>query len=63
MRQQKSDMVNYLLELTDDVTLSTGQKITDKVMEMVGPKEAIRRKLKLNIDLSESDKVWLQNNL
>ncbi len=63
LREQKSDLADFLLTLEDDATFPMSKTISDKVVEMLGRKETIRRKLKLNIGLSSEDKEWLQENL
>lgn len=64
LREQKSEMVDFLLEQANQISDSKIRtNILDKVQYMVGHKATIKRKIQLSLDLTKEDKEWLAQNL
>ena len=64
LREQKSEMVDFLLEQANQISDSKVRaNILDKVQYMVGQKATIKRKVQLGHDLTKEDKEWLAQNL
>lgn len=64
LREQKSEMADLIIRLlyerSNPTTCQEAQKFLDTY---VGRKEIIKRKIKLNLGLSDTDEKWLYNNL
>lgn len=64
LREQKSEMVDFLLEQANQISDSKVRaNILYKVQYMVGQKATIKRKVQLGHDLTKEDKEWLAQNL
>lgn len=63
LNEERDDWMDFLLKAAEDAVYPMDKEITDKVIAAIGKKEMIRKKLKLNIELSDEDKEWLFNNI
>lgn len=63
LNEERDDWMDFLLKAAEDAVYPMDKEITEKVVAAIGKKEMIRKKLKLNIELSDEDKEWLFNNI
>lgn len=63
LNEERDDWMDFLLKAAEDAVYPMDKEITEKVVAAIGKKEMIRKKLKLNIELSDEDKDWLYNNI
>lgn len=64
LHEQKQKMADYLIRhLFESSNPSTDQEIESYLVDRIGRKEIIKRKIKIGINLSSTDQEWLLNNL
>lgn len=63
LREQKNAMADFLIELEANLTQPMREIVAKKVIDLIGSKETIKRKLKIGVGLTEEEKDWLINNL
>lgn len=64
LREQKSEMTDLIIRLLYERSNPTANQEAVKFLDTyVGRKEIIKRKIKLNLGLSDTDEKWLYNNL
>lgn len=64
LNEQKQKSADYLIRhLFESSNPSTDQEIESYLIDHIGQKEIIKRKIKMGINLSAADQEWLLNNL
>lgn len=64
LNEQKQRSADYLIRhLFENSNPSIDQEIEAYLVDHIGRKEIIKRKIKLGIHLSSADKEWILNNL
>ncbi len=64
LNEQKQKSADYLIRhLFENSNPSTDQEIESYLIDHIGQKEIIKRKIKMGINLSAADQEWLLNNL
>lgn len=57
---KKNQMVDFLIDLSEEIS---NRDLLNKAVEIVGPREVIRRKLEKDYNILTCEKAWLLNNL